>query len=195
MNFYLGIDGGGTKTTCVVGDDARLLGTGESGGSSISRSGSACVQAALHEAISQACTLAGIAPGSISSTCIGVTGASNPEVREAVQGIISGIVSGPVIVLGDHEIAWEAAFAGGAGVIVASGTGSIAFGRNERGASARAGGNGPASSDEGSGHWIGRMAMSEGLCINEFARDRTGPAARQRLTCPCTGRFRWFRRL
>jgi len=56
-------------------------------------------------------------------------------------------------------IAMEAASDGGPGVVVIAGTGSIAYGRNASGQTARAGGWGYAISDEGSGHWIGRAAV------------------------------------
>jgi N-acetylglucosamine kinase-like BadF-type ATPase len=55
-------------------------------------------------------------------------------------------------------------------VIVASGTGSIAYGRNEQGKAARAGGHGFAISDEGSGHWIGRAAVA--AAMRAFDRER-----------------------
>jgi glucosamine kinase len=54
----------------------------------------------------------------------------------------------------------RAAFEKSEGVIVIAGTGSIAYGRNHKGETARAGGWGYAISDEGSGHWIGRTAIS-----------------------------------
>jgi N-acetylglucosamine kinase-like BadF-type ATPase len=54
----------------------------------------------------------------------------------------------------------EAAFGEGAGVIAIAGTGSIVYGRDGAGHTARAGGWGFAISDEGSGHWIGRRAIS-----------------------------------
>jgi N-acetylglucosamine kinase-like BadF-type ATPase len=57
-------------------------------------------------------------------------------------------------------IALHAAFGGAPGVIVVAGTGSIAYGRNAKGKTARAGGYGFAISDEGSAHWIGRTAVS-----------------------------------
>jgi len=66
------------------------------------------------------------------------------------------------------EIAFEAAFGTGPGVIVNSGTGSFAFGRNAQGKAARAGGWGYAISDEGSGHWIGVAAIRAAM----GARDR-----------------------
>jgi N-acetylglucosamine kinase-like BadF-type ATPase len=67
-------------------------------------------------------------------------------------------------------VAFEAAFGGGPGIIVIAGTGSICFGRNEHGTSARAGGGGPERSDEGSGEWIGRTAVREALRVNEVVR-------------------------
>ena len=60
-------------------------------------------------------------------------------------------------------IALEAAFGSGPGVIVIAGTGSIAYGRNREGQTARAGGWGFAISDEGSGHWIGRTAVAAAI--------------------------------
>jgi glucosamine kinase len=60
-------------------------------------------------------------------------------------------------------IALEAAFGSGPGVIVIAGTGSIAYGRNADGETARAGGWGFVISDEGSGHWIGRTAVAAAI--------------------------------
>jgi glucosamine kinase len=67
------------------------------------------------------------------------------------------------------QIALEAAFDTGPGVVVIAGTGSIAYGRNQQGATVRAGGLGFAIGDEGSAHWIGRAAVSAVL----RAHDRT----------------------
>jgi glucosamine kinase len=57
----------------------------------------------------------------------------------------------------------EAAFDGGPGVVMIAGTGSLAYGRNAGGEMVRAGGWGFQISDEGSGHWIGRAALSAAL--------------------------------
>jgi N-acetylglucosamine kinase-like BadF-type ATPase len=85
-----------------------------------------------------------------------------------MRRILSNIVSGKIEITGDSEIAFEAAFGSGPGVMVISGTGSIAYGRNRQGKTARAGGWGHAISDEGSGHWIGVAAIRATL----RARDR-----------------------
>jgi N-acetylglucosamine kinase-like BadF-type ATPase len=72
-------------------------------------------------------------------------------------------VTSTIYVAGDHVIAHRAAFGTSPGVLVISGTGSIAFGRNQAGETTRAGGWGPSVSDEGSAFWVGREALAEAL--------------------------------
>ena len=60
----------------------------------------------------------------------------------------------------DYEIALEAAVGTGPGVVLLAGTGSVAFGRNATGETARAGGYGPWIGDEGSAFEIGRRAVA-----------------------------------
>jgi N-acetylglucosamine kinase-like BadF-type ATPase len=86
-----------------------------------------------------------------------------PEIAGVVRRLVSEFVSGEVVVVGDMVITMEAAFGSGPGVIVIAGTGSIAYGRNSAGQTARAGGWGFAISDEGSGHWIGRSAVAASM--------------------------------
>jgi N-acetylglucosamine kinase-like BadF-type ATPase len=76
-----------------------------------------------------------------------------------------------VNVVGDMVIAMEAALHGHPGAIVVSGTGSISYGRNELGETARAGGWGFQVSDEGSGQWIGKTAVTASLRAMDAARD------------------------
>jgi N-acetylglucosamine kinase-like BadF-type ATPase len=77
-----------------------------------------------------------------------------------IKELIPGIASEKLEVVGDSVIALEAAFGAGPGVIAIAGTGSIVYGRDANGLTARAGGWGFAISDEGSGHWIGRHAIA-----------------------------------
>ncbi len=173
MTIFLGIDGGGSKTSCVVGDETLLLGSGTAAGSNLIRVGEAAARQALAAAIRQACAVANVAPSQIQRSCIGLAGAARPEINDAVRRIVSELVAGEIEVVGDMLIALEAAFGSGPGVIVIAGTGSLAYGRNGGGQTARAGGWGFAISDEGSGHWIGRAAVSAAL----HAADETEPAS------------------
>ncbi len=159
-NFFLGIDGGGSKTSCVIGDKQSILGRGYGGPSNIVRVGEAQAEQSLREAISQACSSANIAVQDIATSCLGIAGAENLEIARSIRRIAAGIVSGKIEVAGDATIALHAAFGNESGVIVIAGTGSVAYGRNSRGETARAGGWGFAVSDEGSGHWIGRAAIA-----------------------------------
>ena len=163
MVIYLGIDGGGSKTSCLIGDETSVLGTGTGAASNVVRVGEAQARESLASAIRQACTVANLNPSAISSVCVGLAGAARSEVSEVVTRIVSELVPGKVKVVGDNVITLEAAFGGGPGVIVIAGTGSIAYGRNREGQTARAGGWGFAISDEGSGHWIGRTAVAAAL--------------------------------
>jgi glucosamine kinase len=169
--IYLGIDGGGTKTTCAVGDAHSVLGTATSGGSNVTRVGDAPAREALLAAVHEACAVAGVDPQRIDSSCVGLSGAGRPEVRDALARMMNEMVGGRVLVVSDIETAMEAAFGGDAGLITIAGTGSIAYGRNKRGQTARAGGWGLAISDEGSGQWVGRTAVSAVLGANDAEKN------------------------
>jgi glucosamine kinase len=164
MAYFLGIDGGGTKTRCVLADETTVLARSMTGASNIVRLGEVQAREALHGAIRQVCAATDISLEQISAICIGAAGAARPEVAVKVCNIIaelnSGFTSANVEVVGDTEVALDAAFGEGPGVIVIAGTGSVAFGRDAAGHTARAGGWGFAVSDEGSGHWIGRRAVA-----------------------------------
>jgi glucosamine kinase len=167
--YYLGIDGGGTKTTAAVGDERQVLATATSGPSNIIRVGKEQARESLHQSVRQVCAASGIAPGEIAGTCVGGSGAGRPDLASVVQSILAEILPTSILVVGDMQIALEAAFDAGPGVVVIAGTGSIAYGRDEVGRTARAGGWGFAISDEGSAHWIGRTAISAALRAADIA--------------------------
>jgi N-acetylglucosamine kinase-like BadF-type ATPase len=168
--FYLGIDGGGTKTRCALGDETRTLGTAIAGASNVIRVGEALARESLHASVREACAAARIIPDRIASICIGAAGAARPEVSGKIQNILAELTPASIEVVGDTLIALEAAFGIGPGVIVIAGTGSIAYGRDATGRTCRAGGWGYAISDEGSGHWIGHRAISAILRARDSAQ-------------------------
>jgi glucosamine kinase len=164
MPYYLAIDGGGTKTRCLLADETTVLANAMAGGSNIVRLGEQQAREALHSAIHRVCTTAKISPAQIGAVCIGAAGAARPEIATKIRNILAELTAGAapanIEVVGDAEIALEAAFGAGPGVITIAGTGSIAYGLYTVGRIVRAGGWGFAISDEGSGHWIGRHAIS-----------------------------------
>ncbi len=162
--YYLGIDGGGTKTRCLLGDETTVLATAMTGGSNIIRLGETQAREALRAGVRHACSAVRISPDQIRAICIGAAGASTPEIAAKIRGILTELTPQisltSIEVAGDNVIALEAAFGAGPGVIAIAGTGSLAYGRDASGRTARAGGWGFAISDEGSGHWIGQRAIS-----------------------------------
>jgi glucosamine kinase len=160
MPIFLGIDGGGTKTSCLVGDEQSVLGSGTGAGSNFVRVSESEARESLATAIEQACAAANIVPDQVTRACVGMAGAARPEICNTIQRILAELIPGEIQIVGDMVIALEAAFGAGPGAIVIAGTGSIAYGRNLPGQTARAGGWGSAISDEGSGHWIGRSAVA-----------------------------------
>jgi glucosamine kinase len=161
--YYLGIDGGGSKTTCQIGDDHSVLATVTAGASNITRVGEARAREVLHKVIGEACAAAKIDAQDLHRACIGAAGAGRPDIAAAVHKIAAEIISREIQVVGDMQIALQAAFGAGPGVIVIAGTGSMAYARDAQGNTARAGGWGFAVSDEGSAHWIGCAAVSSAL--------------------------------
>jgi len=148
-----------------------VLGTGTSTSCKVQRVGEACAHNALAAAIHEACVQAGVSPQQIARTCAGVTGAGRPEIANTVRDLLASIVPGELELVGDVEIAFEDAFGNRPGVLVMAGTGSIAYGRNALGETARAGGWGHTVSDEGSGYWIGLEAVKAALREHDVVHD------------------------
>ena len=171
VTFFLGIDGGGTSTRCGIADEKEILTRSTGPSSKISVVGAGLARSALRTAIAEACERAGIKPQQIGQTCVGLAGAARTPVVKSIQQILEEIVGGAVEVVGDMVIALESAVGSGPGMIVIAGTGSICFGRDSRGETARAGGWGPEISDEGSGTWIGRQAVSSALRAHDSGKN------------------------
>jgi glucosamine kinase len=91
--------------------------------------------------------------------------------REAISQAFGAI---PQRVLNDVDAAHLGAFAGGPGILILSGTGSMAWARDAQGNSSRAGGWGDVIGDEGSSYWIGRAALS---LVSQSLDGRGGPTA------------------
>ena len=92
--------------------------------------------------------------------CVGGAGISNPDVgRILSEELDRAGFSGKWKLCGDQEIALRGAM-DGPGLAVIAGTGSICFGKNAAGATARSGGYGHLIDDGGSGYALGRDVLS-----------------------------------
>jgi N-acetylglucosamine kinase-like BadF-type ATPase len=162
MGYSLGFDGGGTKTDCVVlNPSGAIIGEGHAGPANPLRSGYESAFRSLAEAAAAAMSAAKIRPGDVAGVCAGLAGAGRRAVVRRMMVFLSQEF--PVAltqVVPDYEVALEAAAGASPGVVLIAGTGSVAFGRNAAGETARAGGYGPALGDEGSAFEIGKRAVS-----------------------------------
>ena len=163
MAYFVALDGGGTKTQCWVADEEKVLGKAAGGSVKLSVVDEGTATTRLQELVREAAREAGIELSAVTRTCMGLAGISSELVRAWADTTLRKVVGGEVLLLGDEEIAFEAAFAGGAGVLVIAGTGSNVMGRCADGRRFTAGGWGPMLGDEGSGHWIGVEAIKAGL--------------------------------
>ena len=160
--IVIGIDGGGTKTKAVVADErGREVISVEGPGSAV-RPGQAEHSAdVICEVVKDALAAANMTHVLPKVVCVGVAGVGrDPERQELWQALQAREIAEDVIVHADATVALDDAFGDGPGILLISGTGSVAFGRSPAGQFARCGGWGPVFGDEGSGAWIGRRALS-----------------------------------
>jgi len=162
QRYFLGVDGGASKTAALVTDeDAKPLGHGLAGGSNHLRVGIEQATRNIERAVNRALVEAGIAIRQIAYAYCGIAGSDHPAHRQQVVDSLSIFFpKGNFTVDNDARIALTGAVGFGAGVVIIAGTGSVAFGRNERGEETRAGGWGPTIGDEGSGFAIARAGLS-----------------------------------
>ncbi len=174
MKLYLGVDGGQSGTAAIIGDEAgRILGTGEAGpcNHAAAGEGRAKLERAVNGSVAAACNAAGLnyATVEFEAACLGMSG--GPEDKEAI--IARMIEARRLLVTTDAVIALSGATESGRGIAVIAGTGSIAFGRNPVGRTARAGGWGYVFGDEGGAFDIVRQALRSSLRMDEGWGQRT----------------------
>lgn len=171
MFHVLGIDAGGTKTVCLLADDqGQIVAEARRSGANLQAVGELEVEKVLHEVMEEAIGARAVVPAAI---CLGIAGVDRPDDSATIRGIMRRIgYKARVVVVNDALVALEAGAPGQPGIVVISGTGSIAYGRNAKGEAARSGGWGYVLGDEGSGYWIGRAALRAVLRES----DKRGPA-------------------
>lgn len=157
--FAAGIDGGGTHTRIELRDmENRLLRRGEFGPFNLNAIGETAFRELLREVFAWCGGME-----SCARLCVGAAGISNPGVKRILEEELkdSGF-RGIWKLCGDQEIALRGAM-DGPGVAVIAGTGSICFGKNAAGETARSGGYGHLIDDGGSGYALGRAVFSSAV--------------------------------
>jgi N-acetylglucosamine kinase-like BadF-type ATPase len=174
--LLLAIDGGGTKTiACLAWAGAAEpieLARGLAGPSNAQAVGWETARTNIQQAVERAFQAANLPRRIAACACLAIAGAGRPDDRQRLQQWAEHVrLAEQITVTHDALAVLAAASSDRVGIALISGTGSIAFGRNRRGETARAGGWGHLIGDEGSGWCIARQA----LCAVARALDDRGP--------------------
>jgi N-acetylglucosamine kinase len=156
MRYVLGIDAGGTKTVGLLADEqGRIVAEARGSGANLQTHGELEVEKVFDDIIE---TLG--RDHTISAVCLGIAGVDRPHDEAVIRGILRrlGHREG-VRVVNDATIALAAGAPDRVGIVVLAGTGSISFGADRSGRTARAGGYGFLLADEGSGYWLGHQIL------------------------------------
>ena len=155
---YLGIDGGGSKTSFLLVDEYyNEICHIESGPSNWLSVGADAAKQAITQGISYLTERPNI-------VCAGFAGAARHDSAAFYKEVLESLIpEAQIIIESDAFIASIGAIGVDPGILLIAGTGSIVIGRDKARNMFRIGGWGPYFGDEGSGFWIGREAVREAL--------------------------------
>ncbi len=163
MKYYIGIDGGGTKTAVVIGkNDGVCLSTLEKSGCSHKTIGVDGVVSIISDSIIEITKSIGASIDECAGCCIGLpcfgeAPEADAEITERLKMAFPRI---PMLIVNDVVVGWAGSLECSEGVHLVAGTGAISYGRTNDGREARANGWSEFFGDEGSCYWIGKQAMS-----------------------------------
>lgn len=173
--YFLGVDGGGSKTnvTCID-EEKKVVGEGSSGCTNFNSVGQEKANQHLREAILSALKAAGVPEDQVAGICLSMSGVDRPADKQLMRSWITPILPNARIDVHNDAVAALVSGTDGNlfGLVVISGTGTITYGVNKEGETTRAAGWGPLLGDRGSGYQIGYEILNAVV----RALDGRGPA-------------------
>lgn len=159
-NWFIGIDGGGTSTRGVLGDESGEILASAVGDSSnmLSRSLPE-VEGTLRTLCQELVEKAGGTLAEVRAIFLGLAGADRPREKELLMRGLHDLCPGGLVIDNDAITALYAGTWGKPGIVLIAGTGSIAYGVGAQGERYRVGGWGYLLGDEGSGFSIGQQGL------------------------------------
>jgi len=165
LRYLLGIDGGGTKTALCAADisvvekadfSSAKVRYAVTSGTSWREHGAAKVAQKLCEAVRDLSVDGQIAGVAMGLPCYGESHEGDSALEKEIARVFCDI---PVYITNDVEVGWAGSLALEAGINIVAGTGSIAYGKDGSGKTARSGGWSEFFGDEGSCYWVGRKVL------------------------------------
>lgn len=159
--YFLGIDGGGTKTAFeIIDEKGNIIFSIKTPTCSYIQIGKENFGKVVHEGAKDVCAKAGISLDDITFSCIGIPsfGEIASDVPDLTR-ITEEALGKNVVCVNDVVVAWAGSLACKPGINLLAGTGSMGYGVDTNGKSARSGGWGYFCGDEGSAHWLGKKTI------------------------------------
>ncbi|HKL42827.1 MAG TPA: BadF/BadG/BcrA/BcrD ATPase family protein [Clostridia bacterium] len=159
MNYYIGIDGGGTKTFIrIMDENEKTIDTHVTLGSNISSIGYEATEKVINNGINRILGRNQLSIKNCIGLCMGAAGVDREKEKKEVENILVKMGFRSTLVMNDTRIVLKTVTDERRGIVVISGTGSIVLGIHNQ-ESARAGGWGYKLGDEGSAYWIGMRGI------------------------------------
>ncbi|MFH1741810.1 MAG: BadF/BadG/BcrA/BcrD ATPase family protein [bacterium] len=180
MSCVIGIDGGASKTQGILADlSGRVLAAGQCPGTNYHHAGLQAAVDLLVGLYRELLRRGQRSPDDLHAICLGLAGVGRPSDRRQVFELLSQhFLPNHCTLLTDADIALLGGCLSDIGVLVIAGTGSIVYGRDATGQTARVGGYGHFISDEGSGYALAQAGLRailrsrDGLEIRSGIRDK-----------------------
>jgi N-acetylglucosamine kinase-like BadF-type ATPase len=160
--MFMGIDGGGTKTDFVLIDrGGRVRARHREGSLYYLEIGLDAAALTLQRGIAATLRDAGVALAEVEYAFVGVPAhGEDSALAPRLDALPAGaLAAGRYRCGNDMLCSWAGSLAGGDGISLIAGTGSMAYGE-ANGHAARTGGWGELFSDEGSAYWIARQGLT-----------------------------------
>lgn len=178
MKYYIGIDGGGTKTEFqLTNESGQVLAGFRRGSASYKQIQEEGVTELLEKGIADLWKQSGVTEQGACFSCFGMPmyGEHRQHDERIMEQIARRLGRYHIKVVNDVEVGWAGSLELEAGINIVAGTGSIGFGRNQMGEAAKAGGWSEFFSDEGSCYWLGKKA------VEYFAKEADGRLEKSEL--------------
>lgn len=161
MQYYLGIDGGGTHSAWrLLDEEGGCVASGELGPICGLLQNPRLRRITHHSLKDLNAALAGYKIGGVFAAITGLSdGDRNSRILQKYLSRLWQCPMADMRITSDMEAAYYAAFDDREGILVYAGTGSVATRRDETGEWHRAGGRGNLIGDEGGGYWIAQQAV------------------------------------